>query len=189
MKVIIRRWLKVTDPTALTATEALRRALSYGRDVQGLYRSELFVLELPEDVSANQAREAIEHFAEGSNLLYNPNKHAKEVVFGSEIFHPRGNAWILAWEDRDESSLLQAINRGSLPFQVLGVRTAMLWELDWSGENPRSVAEDLAVSRERKKGLLVNPHFQQAAVLAEKPHADTLAGLLASRSKGTHEYA
>ena len=38
---VIRLWLKVMDPTALTARETLQRALGYGRRVRDVARSEV----------------------------------------------------------------------------------------------------------------------------------------------------
>ena len=35
-EAVVRLWLKVNDPTALTAHETLQRALGYGRTVAGV---------------------------------------------------------------------------------------------------------------------------------------------------------
>ena len=47
---LIRRWLKVADPSAITARETLQRSLAYGRDVAAVDRSEVFAISWKEEV-------------------------------------------------------------------------------------------------------------------------------------------
>jgi hypothetical protein len=173
---VVRRWLKVADPTAVTARETLQRALGRGREVEEVQRSE--VIALGWAGSPPGAREAVTELARSTNLLLNPNKHFHVIAAGEESIRPRGNVWVLVSEPEEGSGLGATIaRRRLLPFPLDRVHAATLWELTLEGDEAtrEERARDLAVSRSRTSGLLGNPHYQDIAVFGSAP---TAAGLL-----------
>jgi hypothetical protein len=167
----LRRWLKVNDPTALTALETLQRALGYGRAVAGVHRSEIW---------AFRWRDALEpvprlaRLARGTNLLLPPNKHRMEIAAGGDTLSPRGNVSVLVWTAGEGSELEETLRRHRLVTgEVPLVRRGTLWELDLAGEAAERVrlAEEIAVARERGRGLLANPHVNDVWVFEAPPTA------------------
>lgn len=178
---VLRRWLKVADPTALTARETLQRGLAYGRRIADIRRSDLLAFDWRAEGGA--ARRALEELARGTNLLLNPNKHHFEIALDEEPIRPRGNAWILVHEPGEGGALGESIRRrGLLPFPLQGTRRGVLWELDIEGEPEeiRRLAAEIAVARERRVGLLANPEYQAAEVLETPPQARRVLELLAA---------
>ena len=53
------------------------------------------------------------------------------------------------------------------------VRRGELWELDLDAvdANLTDLAEEIAITHERRKGLLANPHVEDAAVFSSPPTA------------------
>ena len=172
---VVRRWLKVADPTAVTARETLQRALGRGREVEDVHRSELVALGWAG--SPTGAREAVAALAASTNLLQNPNKHFHEIAAGEEALRLRGNAWVLVAEPEEGQSLGATIaRRRLLPFPLERVHTATLWELTLEGDEAtrEARARELAVSRSRTAGLLGNPHYQDITVFGSAPTAAVL---------------
>ena len=64
--------------------------------------------------------------------------------------------------------------------EVPGVRRGVWWELELAGEDSERIrlAEEIAVARERGRGLLSNPHFEDARVFSRPPPAAELARAL-----------
>ncbi len=168
---VVRLWLKVADAAALTAREALQRALGYGRTVRAVSRSELWAFRWDTPVDAEPL---LSRLGRDTNLLLNPNKHHMEIAIGENRLSPRGNIWILVstagdGADMEETLVRRRLVEGAPP----RVRRAVLWELDLDaaeGERVR-LGEEIAITRSRRKGLLANPHVQDAEVFAEAPTA------------------
>ena len=78
---VVRRWLKVPDPTALTAKDTLVRVLGFQGVLEDLERSEVLAFRWE---SAVAARRLLERLARETNLLQNPNKHHFEIAVGAE---------------------------------------------------------------------------------------------------------
>ncbi len=168
---VVRLWLKVNDPTALTAHETLQRALGYGRVVAGVGRSEVWGFRW---TGAADPAPVLERLARETNLLLNPNKHRMEIAVADGALAPRGNVWALVWTQGEGSDLEETLRRhrllaGELP----QVRRGTLWELDLAcpPEDRVRLAEEIAVARERSRGLLANPHVSGTRVFAEPPTA------------------
>lgn len=179
---VVRLWLKVNDPTALTALETLQRALGYGRGVAGVSRSEVWGFRWLETIDPAPV---LERLARETNLLQNPNKHRMEIAVGPGALAPRGNVWVLVWTAGEGSDLEETLRRhrllsGSVP----AVRRGTLWELDLAGgpaERAR-LAEEIAVTRERGRGLLANPHVADLRIFGAPPDAASVVRALAGES-------
>lgn len=179
---VVRLWLKVNDPTALTAHETLQRALGYGRTVAGVSRSEVWGFRWPETIDAAPV---LERLARETNLLLNPNKHRMEIAVGASALSPRGNVWVLVWTVGEGRDLEETLRRhrlltGSVP----AVRKGTLWELDLAGapaERAR-LAEEIAIARERGRGLLANPHVSDVRIFGEPPNAASVVHSLSGQS-------
>jgi len=172
---VIRRWLKVADPTAITARETLQRALQFGRRVEDVERSELFCVVW--DTPQQGAEAMLEGLAVETTLISNPNKHRVEVAVGGDAVHPRGNVWVLVWEPGDGAGLEAAVRRlGLLAEPPARIRQAVLWELALDG-SPAEVADrarEIAVARSRTSGLLANLQYQRAEVFTRPPTASQI---------------
>jgi phosphoribosylformylglycinamidine (FGAM) synthase PurS component len=175
---VVRRWLKVADPTALTARETLQRPLAYGRGVEDVARSELWVFVWEQEPAP---REVLDRLAGETNLLQNPNKHRIEIAVGEERVRPRGNTWVLvsspgAGKDLADTLTRHRLVKGEVPRTGRG----QLWELTLGGEEGerRRLAEEIAVVQGRKQGLLANPHVEDARVFESPPTASDMADAL-----------
>jgi hypothetical protein len=167
--VVLRRWLKVADPTALTAREALQRGLGLGRAVEEVHRSELFALRWAGSVDGVPL---VRQLAAKTNLLVNPNKHFLEVRAGEERLEPRGNLWVMIWTVGDGEALAETLERRNLLHgDTPRLRRALLWELQFSGEagERRRRAESITWLRSREEGLLANPELQEAHIFEAAP--------------------
>jgi len=71
--------------------------------------------------------------------------------------------------------------------EIPQVRRGELWELDLDVENPElaKLAEEIAITRERKKGLLANPHVEDVTVFSNPPAAEDLIRELAFEGQET----
>ncbi len=175
---VVRLWLKVGDPTALTARETLQRALAYGRKVEEVARSEVWCFRWDAE---SDARGVLARLARETNLILNPNKHRLEIAVGDEALEPRGNVWVMVavpgeGEDLETTLARHRLVEGAPP----ATRRAVLWELSLGveGEEAADLAAEIAVTRERKQGLLANPHLEDATVFRAPPTAAEIARAL-----------
>jgi hypothetical protein len=181
-EAVVRLWLKVNDPTALTAHETLQRALGYGRAVAGVSRSEVWGFRWREAVDPMPV---LERLARETNLLLNPNKHRMEIAVGGGALAPRGNVWVLVWTAGEGSGLEETLRRHRLLSGGVPVaRRGTLWELDLAGPPAEraGLAEEIAVARERGRGLLANPHVADVRIFGVPPDAASVVGALAGES-------
>ena len=179
---VVRRWLKVPDPTALTARHALQHLLGYKVSLEDLGRAELLVFRWDDGVNA---RALLSRLARETNLLQNPNKHEFEIVTGSERLHPRGNAWVLTSEPGTGEAIATSIaRRRLLSGEPPAVARGVLWELTLAlppGER-KFLAREIAETRSRGAGLLANPHLEDISVFETAPTAVDVAQALAWES-------
>ena len=176
---VVRRWLKVPDPTALTARHALQHLLGYKTSLEDLARAELLVFRWDDAVNA---RALLSRLARETNLLQNPNKHEFEIVAGLERLNPRGNAWVLTSEPGSGDAIATSIaRRRLLPGEPPRVARAVLWELTLAASaGGRSVmAREIAETRSRNAGLLANPHLEDLSIFETAPTAQEIADVLA----------
>lgn len=165
--------LKIPDVTALTAANALRRRMGYEGVLTGLKRADYYRLETGDaDLPAALALAA--ELAEQTNLFVNPNKHVYEARPGTrepaEARDGRCVTQVLVTDPDDGAAegMLGAL-QGRLGYggRVTGLLRGVLWTLELdckSGEEARALAEEIAVTRTRGQGLLMNPHFQECEV-------------------------
>jgi phosphoribosylformylglycinamidine (FGAM) synthase PurS component len=166
--------LKIPDVTALTAAGALRRRMGYGRTLRGLRRADYYRLSL--DVpDAEAARALAEELAERTNVFVNPNKHVYEVQTAGCAGEVAGGGHqvvqVLVTDPADGSAegALGAL-QGRLGYggTVCGLVRGVLWTLELEcpdrGEAER-LAREIAVTRRRDAGLLMNPHSQECTLL------------------------
>jgi len=178
---VLRLWLKVADATALTARETLQRSMGYGRTVQDVARSEIWAFRWRD---RSRPAEVLERLALETNLFHNPNKHRYEIAVGAEHLHPRGNVWVLVSVPGAGSQMGELLARRRLvDGEIPRVRRAELWELTLDGDKAaRSrLAREIAVTESHRKGLLSNPHLEDAAVLTAPPGAEEIVSLLAEQ--------
>jgi phosphoribosylformylglycinamidine (FGAM) synthase PurS component len=165
--------LKIPDVTTLTAAGALRRRMGYEDALKALSRADYYRLEL-EAPSNDKALELAAEIAEKTNLFVNPNKNVYELRSDARESTARSDGshviQVLVTDPADGSArgALAAL-QGRLGYgdNVTGLWKGVLWTRELECESPeraRDIAEDIAVTRAREKGLLMNPHFQECEV-------------------------
>jgi phosphoribosylformylglycinamidine (FGAM) synthase PurS component len=182
---VVRRWLKVPDPTALTAKDTLQRLLGFADVLRDVERSVVFAFRWE---GRAPARAILERLARETNVLQNPNKHFLEIAVSSEILHPRGNVWVLTYEAGNGAEIGSVLERRRLvegePPQVA---RGVLWEL--SGPDDRGtlsrMAAEIAETRERRAGLLANPHLENITICGDAPAAVEMGEAFAWESAQT----
>jgi phosphoribosylformylglycinamidine (FGAM) synthase PurS component len=164
--------LKIPDVTALTAANTLRRRLGYEGILVKLSRADCYLFDLVAESQA-QACQTVRHIAEHTNLFVNPNKH----VFEIRPWQPRSTlpkrddvyevACLVRSLDYDPGSTLVDSLRRMGYDAVHALKTGTLWTLHLRVDSEaaaRQIAEDIAVTQSRSRGLLVNPHYQTSEV-------------------------
>jgi hypothetical protein len=177
---VLRRWLKVADPTALTARESLRGDLGYRERVGDVARSDVFGFLWEEETDPIGL---LDRLCEHTNLLQNPNKHRREIRLPGQALTPRGNTWVLVTREEETERVEASLARHGGLAHPPRVRTGTLWELDLAGdpEERLHLAEEIAVCRSRRRGLLANPHVERAVVFGEPPAVGAVLSALELR--------
>jgi len=164
--------LKIPDVTALTAAGALRRRMGYEDALLSLTRADYYRLELGTE-DAGEALSLARDLAEKTNVFVNPNKHVYELRAGSKDIAAARDGYrvqVLVTDPLDgsaEGALAALQGRLGYGGRVTGLVKGVLWTLDLacdSAEEARRIASDIAVTRSREQGLLMNPHFQECRV-------------------------
>jgi hypothetical protein len=184
---VLRRWLKVPDPTALTAKDTLQRLLGYAAVLENVERSEVLAFCWGDAVPA---RALLERLARETNMLQNPNKHHFEIAVGQEPLHPRGNVWVLTAEAGNGAEMASTLARRRLvEGEPPRVARGVLWELTGPADASRRLrmAREIAETRERRAGLLANPHLEDVTLFEHAPSAEELAGAFAWESANADE--
>lgn len=184
-QILIER--KGTDPSAVTAREAIRDLLRLGPRLAELRRRRLLELVLPAD--APSPAEALGRYLHHTVLLWNSNKErawfrldgskgqSSFLIAGAEqraapFGHPSLDEaefdHLLVWA-RDGDAAPLDLETGLAPLRVLAVGGAELWSARWSAEtSAEERGEFLATigeARTRLQGFLVNPHYQDHRVI------------------------
>jgi phosphoribosylformylglycinamidine (FGAM) synthase PurS component len=184
---VLRRWLKVPDPTALTAKDTLQRLLGFAGILENIERSEVFVFRWDDAVPA---RAILERLARETNLFQNPNKHFFEISVGAGTLNPRGNVWVLTSEPGQGAEMGSVLARRRLvdgePPQVA---RGVLWELTGPADRGARtrMARNITETRERRSGLLANPHLEDVTIFDNAPAAMALADAFAWESAQVEE--
>ena len=165
--------LKIPDVTALTAAGALRRRMGYADTLRSLTRADYYRLELASP-TVEAAALLVTELAEKTNVFVNPNKHVYDVLTGeaAAAASPEGlhSVRVLVTDPADgsaEGALAALQGRLGYGESVRGLLKGVLWTLTIAANSPeaaREVAQEIAVTRAREHGLLMNPHFQECLV-------------------------
>ncbi len=164
--------LKIPDVTALTASNSLRRRMGYAKVMTELKRADYYLFEI-DAASAEAAVEIVREIAEKTSLFVNPNKHAFEVREQGKANEEQAEPGLFEIsvlvrdvEGDKGPGLCEAL--GKLGYEkVKAVQAQTMWILKIradDAEAAKKVAEEIAVTTSRSKGLLVNPHYQQYTV-------------------------
>ena len=156
------------DLTAVTAWEALKGSLGYGRVLERLERADLWGVWTR--LEGRAVSELAEELVSRTSVFINPNKHSWRVWGGeseSEEGEGRG-AWILVWalDDTEGRAALAALRSSGFEARADWVAKATLWTLTPAASaagRALQLAEEIAVARSRSRGLLANPHIHRWA--------------------------
>jgi len=168
------------DLAAVTAFETLRGPLGYEGLLERLGRADLWCVATRPGCDLAKLTGDLIH---GTSVFVNPNKHRWSVwrEDGNAADSIECGAWVLVWDaDETEGKRAAAELRGAgFGDKVEEVWKATLWALFFTpaaAGKEAGLAADIAVARERRSGLLANPHTNRCAWGAA-PAA--LAGLVA----------
>jgi hypothetical protein len=169
--------LRSADPWAWTALHAIRTHLPEGRPLRSLRRVRMFELSgtLP-------ARGRLEDLLHRSTQFYNPHKEACVLrrVGRDPVPVAAGETTVLVWEREGGrcGSAERWLKRET--GKLVRVRESVLWVLGWdpgvSDAERLERTRDLAVLRDRRHGLLANPHAEDVTVHAGAPPLPALPG-------------
>ncbi|HOE10163.1 MAG TPA: hypothetical protein PLQ35_01450 [bacterium] len=166
--------LKIFDNVAATALYALKDRLGY-HQIRSLERSDYWRLSLP-DLDEQTAVETIEQIVSRTALFANPNKHRWEIAADADptkMVHKSAGetaAAILVEDEEDArtAGVREALLTGGSCGSGIEVSHGTLWVLrlgDLPLAEARSLAEEVAVTKARRRGLFSNPHYQRATVM------------------------
>ncbi len=165
--LVAQAWveLRTADPEAVSALSVARASLPAGRALRSLRRMRLFELS-----GALPAREGIEQHLHRSSQFYNPHKERCTVRAARADPAPvaRDEHVVLVF-DRGEERRGGAERwwRHELGHDV-EVREGVAWLLGLEPglRDAAAAVEELSVLRDRRHGLLCNPHAQEYLVAA-----------------------
>lgn len=155
--------LKSDDPEAVSALEVARAHLAAGRALKSLRRVRLFELS-----GALPTRAGLEGLLHRSIQFYNPHKERCSVRTAASDAAPlaAGEHVVLVFERGEE-------RRGGAERwwrhetgRDIEVREGVAWAMAFEPQepDPAGAAAELAVLRDRRHGLLCNPHAQEHRV-------------------------
>lgn len=186
--------LKNSDPTALTAAEAIRHLLGFGDRLAEIRRRSLHELALRDAGGAGTAAlpDLLSRYLEQTVTFWNPNKQAGwvrieggpepdaswEVMSGArrkpggfgrpELSRPEYDHLLVWPRGRQElpADLLPAL----AGWDVAAAGRGELWSLRWregaTAEERGAWTQAVGATRSRREGLLCNPHAQNHRVLS-----------------------
>jgi phosphoribosylformylglycinamidine (FGAM) synthase PurS component len=181
--------LAAADPWSFTVYDTLTRKLGHG-EIVGVTRIKSWRIDFdlgPEDAMASAAR-----LLEETALLANPNRDRWSVRLAEDGSRggPRGGApgqriWrkqpdarsamVVRVSDVDDPvgrSVARVLRTRLGMGEVRDVGFSWVWVLETSvgPDRARRIAADVAVSRSWRRGLLSNPHYQRAEVVAAEEY-------------------
>jgi len=160
---VAQAWIELRsdDPEAVSALEIARRRVTGGRRLRSLRRIRLFELTGPLPTYAKLA-----DLLHRSTQFYNPHKEVCTVrMRGGALPATDDSTWVALVTDRD-GGRREAAERWWLheTGEVVEVREGIAWVLSFDQPVDEADAEELTVLRDRRHGLLCNPHAQQWAL-------------------------
>ncbi len=162
--------LKIPDVTALSAAGAFRRRLGYDDVLRELKRGDYYRISLDVD-SEDEALDIVRDMAENTNTFVNPNKHSYSIFAGhhnsvalEESSDSAVRVLVIDPVSGSGEGIMDAL-QGRLGYGdvIKQVVTGTLWTVVLDAEDAseaKEIAEEMAVTRSREKGLLMNPHYQ-----------------------------
>ena len=174
-EVLVR--LAARDPWSFTVLDALK--YKFGMEsIVGVERVKSWQL-LFDPASEEEALAVTGRILEETALLANPNRDVWKVCGGSRLELPGAfpgaaesmeNFFAVRVTDRDDligRSMLGVLRKRLGLSVVKGVTYSLVWilEFDRPGDESLRLAGEVAVARSWRRGLLANPHSQQAVVL------------------------
>ena len=183
--------LKTADLVRETAWLALTGQLGWEGRLLALARHRLWRFELGGALPVREAAgRLLAAEVERSADFYNPNKErltwldaealgegeplAAPVSTPQALAAPGGPVWLLGLWVTDEGGEAPTLARRTAAglagagLALTGLRTGCYWELSLAAADAdvaRALAADLAISRGRHEGLLLNPHYQEGRLL------------------------
>jgi len=152
--------LRAQDPEAVSALAVARAYLPAGTGLRSLRRARL--VELSGTLPAPAEIEALLH---RSIQFYNPHKEACVVRMAAEDEVPlaAGERAVLVFDRGEERRAGAERWWRQETGKTVEVREGVVWMLgfDASVRDPEAALEDLTVVRDRRHGLLCNPHAQE----------------------------
>ncbi|MBN2169957.1 MAG: hypothetical protein JW819_01395 [Candidatus Krumholzibacteriota bacterium] len=188
MRLELRVELKTVDLVRETAWLALTEKLGWAAVLADLRRAVLWRFELSDGDEAT-LRAALAAELERTSAFYNPNKERHHLLAGGALPEgeplaaadalepppaPGARLWrALVWvtDEGGEQAALRRRTARRLP-GLSGLRAGTLWELALRADTAtmaRGLAAGLALTRRRRQGLLLNPHYQEGRLLTLAP--------------------
>ena len=175
VEILVR--LATADPWSFTVLDTLRRKLGL-TEVVGVVRMKAWHLTF--DVGGDGEAIAItERLLGDTALLANPNRdkwcvrEVRETPLLQDLWHKPEeavDAYVVKVADRGDlvgKSILRVLNTRLGILEAKDAAFSSVWVIETAVGEPRSraIAADIAVSRSWRRGLLSNPHFQDAEVI------------------------
>ena len=153
--------LRSDDPEAVSAFAIARARMPSGRRLRGLRRMRLFELH-----GALPPPAKLTDLLHRSTQFYNPHKETCAVRTRPEGLAEVGaSGWVALVVDRDGGRRSAAERWWQHETgEAVEVREALAWVMDFETVIDEASVEDLTVLRDRRHGLLCNPHAQRWAL-------------------------
>lgn len=180
LKLLVK--LKIPDVTAVTAKNTLQRRMGYKDILRDLRREDYWKIKV-EAKNEKEVRRLGVELAEKANIFVNPNKHTYRLEVGGQRSEDRRQkqdarrqrlgedklypvrVLVSYLEDGTAHLICDTLqNRLRYGKRILEVQRGTIWTLIIRAENKRvarQIAQEITLTKDRKKGLLVNPHFQK----------------------------
>lgn len=171
------------DLTAITALQTLRGRLGYSEVLSVLERADIWGFSCEE--GQRDPRNLAKVLVTETSIFVNPNKHRWQswVEGEGEAGVAAGGPWILVWEAEgaEGRGALSEMIRSGVVTGVRSVSKATLWRLgltEAAKGRELELAEEIAATYRRDRGLLANPHMHKWACGDEPLYLDMALGHL-----------
>jgi hypothetical protein len=185
MKTEARLWvrLKTIDLVAQTAWMTLTDKMGFADDICGILRYSCWIMEA-EGESAGAVSEAIDREIRMDSVFTNPNKHLYSLAVSSggdgvatgdltiDRDFPRTDCggrifacdlFVSEQGGGKDEGYASRLNARLEAAKITGMKSGEVWRILVRAEDAEEAArkvEEMAVTRSRKHGLLLNPHYQ-----------------------------
>jgi phosphoribosylformylglycinamidine (FGAM) synthase PurS component len=172
MKFLIIVKSRLPDLVAITAKQTLTDIMGYKELLNHLESSILFELTIA--LREGNASELIKEATEKTTLFFNPNKEyilmLNENEDISKAFNIREGIGIIARiSDIEGTKDLAPILWKNFGYkEIKEVKKYQLWYMILNTDDKTKaerLANEILITRSRKEGLLINPHYQKAEII------------------------